>query len=38
MRIVGQNTRFTVIYNHHITVSQDGSVTVNNTEQTADCN
>jgi len=38
MKIVGQNTRFTVIYKHHITVSQDGSVTVNNTEQTADCN
>ena len=38
MRIVGQNTQFTVIYKHHITVSQDGSVTVNNTEQTADCN
>jgi hypothetical protein len=38
MRIVGQNSRFTVIYKHHITVSQDGSVTVNNTEQTADCN
>jgi len=37
MRIVGQNTMFTVIYKHHITVSQDGSVTVNNTEQTADC-
>ena len=38
MKIVGQNTMFTVIYKHHITVSQDGSVTVNNTEQTADCN
>ncbi|HEY5969388.1 MAG TPA: hypothetical protein VIU35_15520 [Chitinophagaceae bacterium] len=38
MRIIGQNTRFTVIYKHHITVSQDGSVTVSNTEQTADCN
>jgi len=38
MRIVGQNTMFTVIYKHHITVSQEGSVTVNNTEQTADCN
>ena len=38
MKIVGQNTRFTVVYKHHITVSQDGSVTVNNTEQTADCN
>jgi len=38
MRIIGQNTRFTVIYKHHITVSQDGSLTVSNTEQTADCN
>ena len=38
MKIIGQNTTFTVIYKHHITVSQDGSVTVNNTEQTADCN
>ena len=38
MKIVGQNSRFTVIYKHHIAVSQDGSVTVNNTEQTADCN
>ena len=38
MRIIGRNTRFTVIYKHHITVSQDGSVSVNNTEQTADCN
>jgi hypothetical protein len=38
MRIVGQNTKFNVTYKHHITVGQDGSVTVNNTEQTADCN
>jgi len=38
MKIVGQNNKFTVIYKHHITVSQDGSVTVNNIEQTADCN
>jgi hypothetical protein len=38
MKIVGQNNKFTIIYKHHITVSQDGSVTVNNTEQTADCN
>jgi hypothetical protein len=37
MRIVGQNTKFAVIYKHHITVKEDGSVTVNNTEQTADC-
>ena len=38
MKIIGQKTTFTVIYKHHITVSQDGSVTVNNIEQTADCN
>ena len=38
MKIIGQSTKFTVIYKHHITVSQDGSVTVNNIEQTADCN
>ena len=38
MRIIGQNTRFAIIYKHHITVSQDGSVSVSNTEQTADCN
>jgi hypothetical protein len=38
MKIVGQNNKFTIIYKHHITVSQDGSVTVNNIEQTADCN
>ena len=38
MRIIGQSAKFTVIYKHHITVSQDGSVSVNNTEQTADCN
>ena len=38
MRIIGQNTRFTVIYKHHIMVGQDGSVSVSNTEQTSDCN
>lgn len=37
MRIVGQDTRFTVNYKYHITATPDGNVTVNSTEQTADC-
>lgn len=38
MKIVGQNTRFTVSYKYHITITNDGNVTVNSTEQTANCN
>ena len=38
MRVIGQNTSFTVKYKSHITVISDGTVKVNNIEQTADCN
>jgi hypothetical protein len=38
MRIIGQNTSFTVKYKSHITVISDGTVVINNIDQTADCN
>ena len=38
MRIIGQNTRFTINYKYHITITQDGNVVVRNIEDTADCN
>ena len=38
MRIIGQNTKFTVNYKYHITITQDGNVVVRNIEDTADCN
>ena len=38
MRIIGQNTRFTVTYKYHMTATPGGDVTVKSTEQTADCN
>ena len=37
MKIVGQNTKFTVTYKYHITATPGGDVTVNSTEQEADC-
>jgi hypothetical protein len=38
LRIIGQNTSFTITYKYHITVSRDGTVTVESEEETADCN
>jgi len=38
MRIIGQNTRFTIKYKYRITVTPGGNVTVDSREQTADCN
>jgi GTPase len=37
MRVIGQNTSFTITYKYHITVTSDGTVIVNSREQTADC-
>jgi len=38
MRVIGQNTSFTVTYKYHITVISDGTVIVNSIEQATDCN
>ena len=38
MRIIGQNTQFTVTYKYHITATPGGDITVKSTEQTAECN
>jgi GTPase len=37
MRVIGQNTSFTITYKYHIIVASDGTVIVNSREQTADC-
>ena len=38
LRITGQNTSFTITYKYHITVTRDGTVTVQSEAETADCN
>ena len=38
MKVIGKNTRFTITFKYHITVTPDGNVTVNSREQTVDCN
>ena len=38
LRITGQNTSFTITYKYHITVTRDGTVTVESEAETADCN
>ena len=38
MRIIGQHTNFSITYKYHITVTPNGNVTVNSSEQTAGCN
>ena len=38
IKINGQNTKFTVRYNLHITINPDGSVSFKRESETADCN
>lgn len=38
MRVTGPNTSFTITYKYHITVTPNGTVTIDSREQTADCN
>jgi len=38
MRIIGQNTQFTVTYKYHLTATPDGDVVIKSTDQTAVCN
>ena len=38
MKVIGKNTRFTITFKYHITVTPDGNVTINSREQTIDGN
>jgi hypothetical protein len=37
MRVIGQNTKFTVKYKYHLVITPDGNVSVSISDKTTDC-